>query len=188
MFITRNRVVRIVTPLALAGALVLTGCSSSSSSTATEAEADTIVVDTVDEEVETEGEAPYTDNFYASDAGLNEALEALSKRLGEVTPDLAGVGVSIYGDLTTVDIAVVVHDENETPAIPAADLRAILDELAAFSYDGPQQVTEWSLDGWDAFGWSVPIASTAAELGIDAAYIDADWDNLVIPADAIGTV
>ena len=117
MFITRNRVVRIVTPFALAGALVLAGCSSSS--TATEAETDTTVVEEVDEEVETEGEAPYTDNFYASDAGLNEALQTLSKRLGEVTPDLAGVGVSIYGDLTTVDIAVVVHDENETPAIPA---------------------------------------------------------------------
>ena len=177
MFITRTRTVRLVTPFALAGVLLLAGCSASGTVTDDTA----TVEETTDEGVE----PPYTDNLFASDDALNESLAALSERLDAAAPDLAGVGVSYYGD--SVIIALVVHDENETPEISAADLRAVLDELAAFDHPGAA-IVEWDIDAWDVNGWTVNVVPAAKELGLDPAFIDEDWENIVIPADAIRTV
>ena len=157
MFITRTRTVRLVTPFALAGVLLLAGCSAAgavSDDTAT-------VEETTDDSVE----PPYTDNLFASDDALNESLAALSERLDAAAPDLAGVGVSYYGD--TVNIALVVH--------------------AAFEHPGAA-VVEWDIDAWDVNGWTVNVVPAAKELGIDPAFIDEDWESVVIPADAIRTV
>lgn len=178
MFITRTRTVRLVTPFALAGVLLLAGCSAAGSATDED-------VATVEETTDDSVEPPYTDNLFASDDALNESLAALSERLDAAAPDLAGVGVSYYGD--TVNIALVVHDENETPEISATDLRAVLDELAAFDHPGAA-IVEWDIDAWDVNGWTVSVVPAAKELALDPAFIDEEWESIVIPADAMRSV
>lgn len=178
MFRTRTR--RLVAPALVATALVLAGCSGTattgtSTPVDTDADPDTTEVESVD---------LLADNLHNVDDAVNAALADLSARLDEVTPGLAGVALSTYVD--SVDVNVVVEDENITPVVPADDLRAILDELAAFESPG-DPVTEWVFNAWDLNGWSVDILETAKELGLDASVIDEEWNRLTIPADLLGS-
>ena len=146
-------------------------------------------VEQIEDGADAEGAAevvdPRTDALYASDDAVNEALAALSARLDEVAPELAGVGVTIYGQ-DLVNVSIVVEDERETPSVPASALRAVLDELAAF--EAPALIAEWQISGWDVNGWNVDVLKPSAEVSVNSEFVDQEWNRLNIPADRVADI
>jgi len=146
-------------------------------------------VEQIEDGADAEGAAevvdPRTDALYASDDAVNEALAALSARLDEVAPELAGVGVTIYGQ-DLVNVSIVVEDERETPSVPASALRAVLDELATF--EAPALIAEWQISGWDVNGWNVDVLKPSAEVSVNSEFVDQEWNRLNIPADRVADI
>lgn len=146
-------------------------------------------VEQIEDGADAEGAAevvdPRTDALYASDDAVNEALAALSARLDEVAPELAGVGVTIYGQ-DLVNVSIVVEDERETPSVPASALRAVLDELAAF--EAPALIAEWQISGWDVNGWNVDVLKPSAEVSVNSEFVDQERNRLNIPADRVADI
>jgi len=146
-------------------------------------------VEQIEDGADAEGAAevvdPRTDALYASDDAVNEALAALSARLDEVAPELAGVGVTIYGQ-DLVNVSIVVEDERETPSVPASALRAVLDELAAF--EAPALLTEWQISGWDVNAWNVDVLQPSDEISVNTEFVDQEWNRINIPADRVADI
>jgi len=146
-------------------------------------------VEQIEDGADAEGAAevvdPRTDALYASDDAVNEALAALSARLDEVAPELAGVGVTIYGQ-DLVNVSIVVEDERETPSVPASALRAVLDELATF--EAPALIAEWQISGWDVNGWNVDVLKPSAEVSVNSEFVDQERNRLNIPADRVADI
>lgn len=182
MFITRTRSILLVTPFLLAGSLLLSGCGGGTSATEDTA---SVVEETDGTETDVEILDMREDRLNGVDDALNTALGDLSARLDAAAPGLEGVGLTFYVD--SVDVSLVVDDENTTPAVAASDLRGVLTEIATFSAAHPE-ITEWVFNAWDLNGWNVNITDAATELELDPSVIDEEWDRLTISSDVIGTL
>lgn len=142
------------------------------------------IVEELDEALDGEVADMREDNLFASDPAVDEALAALSARMDAAAPEIAGVGLSFYGEV--VNVSVVVESERDTPSVPASALKGILDEIVAF--DAPADIVEWQLDGWDLDGWTIDLIEPATEIGVRADLVDQEWNRITIPAASASAI
>lgn len=197
MFVTRKNTVRILTPLTLAGALLLAGCS------ATAQPAPAEVVEVVEEAADasssssadsssTSGGASASTmaaiDIDTGDEGLDAALETLSTELNAAAgTGVVGVGIHAWNaDNVTVNVVVEYEDGADVATVTPAQLKPILTVLQAF--DAPAPVGTYEVRGYGSDDELAYIAASAEELGVVEELIDHLWDMLMVPGDAVNAI
>jgi uncharacterized lipoprotein len=154
--------------------LGLTACSSAASTEPVESTAPEVVEETTEEPgvvwTEEELTADLIEDFPADQTA---ALTALSERLDAAAPSAVAVAVrvSIFEEGKVIARIWVKDDE---AVLPAAELTAILRELAAFT---GSPVTEWLVDAKTLEDFSFELDAVAAEAGLPADF-DGGWGDL----------
>lgn len=172
MFITRNKSIRIVAPLALAGALLLTGCSSTATAPEKPAasaapSADASSTDQTDGDVELVDST--IDKLDAAPDDAKAVLTELSIALDAV-PGLDGVGISYWNP--EVDINLVVPNALEEN-LTGDQLRQVLEILGDREY--PATVEGFIINVWGSDQFAGDSSTPAAEIGLKDEFIDSGW-------------
>lgn len=182
MFATRTKVLRIVTPIALAGALALTGCSTPGeptiSSVPTGNGAEFEAATEIDAAIVTE------DTIMSGNDELDAQLAQFGDELrASAAPGISIINISVY---TPESVGIQVWTDDEDGIVSSDQLKPILDWIAAFSPVEP--IGEFVIDGWDVEGMQGEVNGAASELGVRAEFIDSDWWRVVIPGDQVSRI
>lgn len=181
MFVTRKRVVRIVTPFALAGALVLTGCSASAPSDSAEIAVETEVES---EEASTDFEIVVENTIMTGDDALDTQLAQFAEDLtASAAPGVSRILINAY---TADTIGIQVWTDDEDGILNGAQLKPVLDAIQALNPVSP--IGEFEISGWDKEGMQGESNGAAEELGVKAEFIDAEWWQVIIPGDQVQSI
>ncbi len=181
MFITRKNAIRIVTPFALVGALVFTGCSASAPADTT----DSVV------EVETETDDASTDFEVVAENTIMTGDEALDAQLAKFSEDLTaskapGVSRILINAYTADSVGIQVWTDDSEGILTGEQLKPVLDAIQALNPVTP--VGEFQINGWDVEGMQGESSGAAEELGVKAEFIDTSWWTVTIPGDQVQNI
>lgn len=174
MFTTRKKSVEIVAPLALAGALLFTGCS-----TAVSTEAAPVATGTGITTV-----AELQNNIDTWDEDLDASLEQLSLDLNAAAAaGVSEINVASFGE-ESVTVNVLTDDTEGT--LTGDQLQAVIGVLR--SYEPTTPVESYTISGWTKDFYQGNSEKAAIEIGVQADFIDSDWHEVVIPGDQLKNV
>lgn len=93
-------------------------------------------------------------------------------------PGLSAVNMYCYRADDTIGIDLLTTDD---PGVVDADqLKSVLDVLATFTPSAP--VGSYTINAWDVDYMQGTLNIAAYDLGVQPAYIDQEWDAIVVPA------
>lgn len=114
---------------------------------------------------------------------MYDELEQLVLKLNDsAAPGLSAVNMYCYRADDTIGIDLLTTDD--PGVVDAAQLESVLDVLATFTPSAP--VGSYKINAWDVNYMQGTLNNAAYELGVQPAYIDQEWDAIVVPADELG--
>lgn len=176
MFIPRNRSVSIVAPLALAGALLFTGCSASPEAPAADTGVEVVEEATTGSEsndlIIGTGITKFEDIRYGAvdspDEAFNDDVRELALKLNAASPGgLLEININAHSP-QRVDINLLTDNTDGT--ISAAQVTAIIDALSGWSQ--LPNVDNIMIKGFNNNFGQGEILTGAAEAGVNPAYLD----------------
>lgn len=177
------RTARLVAPLALAGAMLFTGCAATSAEAPAPVTSEQPAAEPSTDSTETEGLFDSTqDQLGAAPEDAKAVLTELSAKLDTID-GVNGVGISYYGP--EVDLGVVIpkaENDNITPD----QLRSVLDIIAGFDY--PATVEGFLINVWGADGHAGDSSVVGQEIGMKDEFIDLEWGQLAFGVADLGAL
>lgn len=182
MVINRKHTFGGLVPLALAGALLLSGCSTTDSTL--EAPGDVAAVE--NNESSTPESALYDstqDNLDAAPADAAEALRSLSAELDQID-GINGVGISYYGP--EVDLGVVIPVAGDGTNVSAEQLKKVLSTIEKHDY--PATVEGFTINVWGADGFGADSSLVGQEIGLKDEFNDSEWGWIKFSVKDLGSL
>lgn len=183
MTITRTTSLQIIAPLALAGALLFTGCSVSSTPIA-----DTVAAIEESELIIGTGITSMDDVRYgvidSDDATFNAAVEELVLALNAASPGgLSEININCHSP-QRVEVNLLTDSTDGT--ITDAQVTATVDTIAMWASQA--EVGEILIGGFNINFGAGEILTGAAEAGVNADFLDEMYGKIAIPGDQLDSI